>query len=83
MTSVSSPPASLVRPTAVAVALVTLVLGVAVVLRVQAADRDARQAVPEGAFAGFELDEPLPRPSFTLTTTDNRPFDFGPGPPGS
>jgi protein SCO1/2 len=32
---------------------------------------------PGGTYAGFELATPRPRPSFTLTDTQGRPFSFG------
>jgi protein SCO1 len=31
----------------------------------------------EGGYRGVELGRPIPRPGFTLQTTDGRPFDFG------
>ncbi|HEX6105837.1 MAG TPA: SCO family protein [Gemmatimonadales bacterium] len=36
---------------------------------------DAGELSP-GGYAGVELTQPRPKPDFTLTTTDGRPFDF-------
>lgn len=68
------------RPTVplpfVLVAVTAALLGAAVFLRVQADDRTMSGDADDGPYAGTELPEPQPRPAFTLTDTEGRPFDF-------
>lgn len=55
------------------------VLGVASIrMAADRGDTSPRSSGPseEREFAGRVLDEPWPRPDFTLTTTDGEPFDF-------
>lgn len=57
------------------VAVCVLVLGILVVLRTQGQGAESSDPGDLGLY-GRILDEPSPRPDFTLTTTEGEPFDF-------
>lgn len=54
------------------VAVTVLVLGIAVVIRLQSPPEEGASS----RLAGTELGTPQPRPDFTLTDTEGRPFSF-------
>lgn|SRR5690606_5984668 len=59
------------------IGVTTVLLAVAVVVRLQLDRGDEASAAPDRlGLRGTELPAPQPRPRFTLTTTDGRPFDF-------
>lgn len=72
-----APPADRPRPAVprapfVVVAVTVLLLGIAVALRAQ----DPSDAPADPGLNGTVLGAPEPRPDFTLTDTDGRPYDF-------
>lgn len=67
------------RTAAVLIGLAAALLAAAVVLRVRTDDPARAEEVDEAAALGLRgelLEDPWPRPDFTLTTTEGEPFDF-------